>query len=118
MKKFILTLFVGLFGIVAFGQGKWQEKQNNYFADAAAKEYNLSLSQKEELKKVRMKMVRAFMDSSYEFKEGFITETEMKELNKKASREFNSAFSTLVGKPYKEVEPFLARMRKELKNLK
>lgn len=118
MKRILLTLLVVLSFSFTYGQGKWQEKQNNHFVEATAKEYNLNDDQKEELRETRMEMVKSFMDSNKKSKSGKITNDEKKELNREASKTFNSAFSKLVGKPYKEVAPFLKRMREELKELK
>ena len=102
----------------SYGQGKWQEKQNNHFVEAAAEEYNFNAEQQEELKTTRMEMVKSFMSTNKKFKSGEITIDEKKSLNREASKTFNSAFTKLTGKPYKEVKPFLTKMREELKNLK
>ncbi|ANW96614.1 hypothetical protein AXE80_10145 [Wenyingzhuangia fucanilytica] len=118
MKQIILTLVLAITFTVSYGQGKWQEKQNDYFVTEAAKEYNLNEEQQEELKETRMEMVVAFMDANKKSKSGEITTEEMKGINREASSNFNSSFSKLVGKPYKEIAPFLTRMREELKNLK
>jgi predicted negative regulator of RcsB-dependent stress response len=118
MKKIILTLLVVMSFTFTYGQGKWQEKQNDYFVEAAAKEYDLSDDQKVELKETRLEMVKSFMDSNQKSKSGEITKDEMKASNREASKTFNSAFAKLTGKPYKELAPFLKKMREELKNLK
>lgn len=118
MKKIILLLLTVVSFSTVYGQSKWHEKQNNYFVEQAAKEYNLSDDQKVELKKNRMEMVTAFISTNSALKSGEITKEERKEKTSEASKIFNSYFSQLVGKPYAEVAPFLKRMREELKNLK
>ena len=117
MKKIILTLVLVMSFAFTYGQTKWQEKQNKYFVEAAAKEYNLDDKQQKDLAENRMVMVKSFMDSNKAFKSGGLTEVEKKEKNRAASKKFNGYISQLVGKPYKEVAPFMARMRKELKNM-
>ncbi|TXG35150.1 hypothetical protein [Seonamhaeicola maritimus] len=117
MKKIILTLVLIMSFAFTYGQTKWHEKQNKHFVEEAAKEYSLNESQQKELSENRMVMVKSFMDSNKAFKSGEITEDQKKEKNRESSKTFNGYFSQLVGKPYKEVAPFMARMRKELKNL-
>ncbi len=118
MKKIILLLLTVVSFSTAYGQSKWHEKQNNYFVEKAAKEYDLTAIQKEDLRSNRMKMVMAFVNSTTRYKAGDISLEKRKEITKEASREFNSYFSKLVGQNYKQVAPFLKRMRGELKNLK
>lgn len=117
MKKILLTLLVLVSFATSYGQTKWHEKQNNHFVEAAAKEYALNDEQKQELATTRLDMVKAFIESNQEFKDGGITQDEKKEKNRAASQKFNSYFSQLVGKPYKEVAPFMKKMREELKNM-
>lgn len=117
MKKTFLTFAIALVFTATYGQNKWQQKLNKYFVEAAAKEYNLDETQQEKLTGYRTVMVLAFAESSKQAKEGKITTEEKKEKNKEASKVFNNAIIKLTGKNYKELSPFLERMRQELKKL-
>ncbi|TGV01885.1 hypothetical protein [Flavivirga rizhaonensis] len=119
MKKIVLILLVVVsFSTTTYGQSKWHEKQNNYFVEQAGKEFGLKNDQKKELKEKRMEMIMSFVNSNKALKNGELTKEQQKEKRREASKKFNSYFSQLVGKPYAEVEPFLKRMRDEIKNLK
>lgn len=117
MKKIFLTFVLALAFTATYGQNKWQQKQNKHFVDAAAKEYNLTEKQQKELTDYRTAMVLAFAESNKQEKNGAITTEEKKAKNKEASKAFNNAIIKLTNKTYQELNPFLARMRKELKNL-
>ena len=117
MKKILLT-FVVLFTItVSFGQNKWQQKQINYFVDAAVKEYNLNEEQKKELTEIRTTVIMAYINGAKKVKAGEITKEENKETTQNASKVFNSKFGKMIGKNYKEFSPFLQKIGKEIKNL-
>lgn len=114
MKK--ILLFLALVSLTTvYGQTKWHEQKNDYFVEQAAKEYNLSADKQKELKKERMKMVTVYLSSNKALKNGEITKQQRQEKTRKASKEFNSYFAKLVGKPYAEVAPFLKRIREELR---
>ncbi|WP_339882631.1 hypothetical protein [Polaribacter vadi] len=118
MKKIVLTLLLVVAFSTTYGQNKYQERQNKYFVEAAAKEFNLNKDQQKELAEVRTTMVLAYGESNSAMKEGTITKEEMQEKNKEASRNFNNAVIKMTGKTYKELAPFFKRMRDELKNVK
>ncbi|WP_303317290.1 hypothetical protein Q4Q34_01585 [Flavivirga abyssicola] len=117
MKKIILLLLVVSFSATTYGQSKWHEKQNDYFVEQAGKEFGLKKDQKEELKEKRMEMVMSFVNSNKAVKNGELTKEQRKEKTREASKNFNSYFAELVGKPYAEIAPFLKKMREEIKNL-
>ena len=48
MKQIIIALVLIGSITTAFGQNKWQQKQINYFVEAATKEYNLNEGQVKE----------------------------------------------------------------------
>ena len=118
MKKlaFVFVLFLTI--TTAFGQNKWQQKQINHFVDSAVKEYSLNDDQKKELTTSRTTVIMAYIDSAEKAKNGEMTVEEKKELTQQASNDFNSAFTKITGKTYKEVQPFLQKMQEEIKNLK
>ena len=118
MKKIILTLLLVVSFSAIYGQNKFQERQNKYFVEAAAKEYNLNEAQQKELTELRTTMVVAYGESQKEAKAGTITKEEKKAKNGEASKAFNNGVIKLTGKNYKELAPFFKRMREELKEVK
>ncbi|WP_282080373.1 hypothetical protein [Aquimarina algiphila] len=118
MKKIILTILLAITFITTYGQNKYQERQNNYFVEAAAKEFNLNESQKNELKDIRMTMVSAYINANKQEKNGDIVAEEKKRKTMEASKIFNNAVIKLTGKTYEELKPFFSRMREELKKVK
>ena len=118
MKKIVLTLLLVVSFATTYGQNKYQERQNKYFVEAAAKEYKLDEAQQKELAEIRTVMVLAYGESQKEFKAGTITKEEKQAKNGTASKAFNNGVIKLTGKNYKELAPFFKRMRDELKNVK
>ena len=118
MKRIILTLVVLLTVTVTFGQNKWQQKQIKHFVDAAQTEYKLDDAQAKELTEFRTEMVVAYSALQKKVKAGDITKEEKKEKGKEISKTFNNKLIKLTGKSYKELVPFMKKMREELKNLK
>ena len=119
MKKIALTLILFVaFVSTSYGQGKYHEKQNNYYVEAAAEEFNLDKGQQKELSEFRMDMVKAYMSSNKDFKAGDITQDKKKELNTEASTTFHNKLSKLTGKTYPEMKDWLDEMREELKKVK
>ena len=118
MKKIILTLVLVVAFTASYGQNKYQQRQNDYFVEAAAKEFKLNDSQQKDLKEIRTKMVIAYGESQKSFKAGDITKEEKQAKNRESSKVFNNAAIKLIGKNYKELAPFFKRMRKELKEVK
>lgn len=118
MKKIILTLLFVFSLSVTFGQNKWQMKKINYFVDSAAKEFNFDQKQKEEFLKLR---TAYFLDYAAAFKEA-----KDKNLDKEAKRQLLGPINQrsikdlakISGKTIQELQPFLKRMRTEMKNVK
>jgi len=118
MKKIIFTLILILTISTTYSQGKYHQRQNAHYVEAAAKEFSLDKKQQEELSEVRMEMVKAYMTSNKAFKNEEITKEERKARNRKASQTYHKAMSKITGKSYKEMKAWLANMRKELKTVK
>lgn len=118
MKKIILTLVLVVAFTTTYGQNKYQERQSKYFVEAAAKEFNLNDNQQESLKEYRTTMVLAYGKSQKNFKAGAITKVELKSSNRETSKVFHNKVIKMTGKTYKELAPFLKRMREELKKVK
>ncbi|MCL7762966.1 hypothetical protein MPF19_06010 [Polaribacter sp. Z014] len=118
MKKILLTLVLVVAFSTTYGQNKYQERQNKYFVEAAAKEYNLNDAQQKELTELRTTMVVAYGESQKAAKAGTITKEEKQAKNGEASKAFNRGVIKLTGKNYKELAPFFKRMRDELKKVK
>lgn len=118
MKKIILTLVLLVVYTVSYGQTKYQERQNKYFVEAAAKEFKLDKDQQVTLATARLEMVKAYQKSQKAFKGGEITKEEKQTKNRAASKAFNNAVIKLTGKKYKDLAPFFKRMRQELKEVK
>lgn len=118
MKKIVLTLLLVVAFTTTYGQNKYQERQNKYYVEAAAKEFNLNEDQQKELTEIRTTMVIAYGESHKAFTAGDITKEEKLAKNGESSKVFNNAVIKLTGKTYKELVPFFNRMRKELKEVK
>lgn len=118
MKKIIFTLVLILSISAVYSQGKYHYRQNTYYVEAAAKEFSLDKKQQKELSEVRMEMVKAYMTSNKAFKNEEITKEEKKAKNREASQTYHKAMSKITGKSYKEMKPFLDRLREELKTVK
>lgn len=118
MKKILLTLLLAVTFTATYSQNKYQERQNKYFVEAAAKEYSLDQAKQENLKDIRTTMVLAYGKINKQVKSNAITKDQAKAQRKEASKAFNNAMIKLTGKSYKELSPFLSRMRDELKKVK
>ena len=118
MKKLIIALLLFVSVATSYGQGKFHERQNTAYIEAAAKEFNLDGKQQAELSEIRMEMVKAYITSNKSFKADEITKEEKKELTKEASKVYHNKLSKLTGKAYKDMQPWLKKMREELKKVK
>ena len=112
MKQIIIALVLIGSITTAFGQNKWQQKQINYFVEAATKEYNLNEGQVKELHDARVEMVNAYSEA------GTLSDDDRKAKVKEIAQNFQKVLGQLTGKTYAEFSPFLDRMREELKNIK
>lgn len=115
MKKLALVFVLFLTVTVAFGQNKWQQQQINQFVDAAAKEFNFSADQKQELLTLRTNLIKNYSEVNIQEGQGQISTEDKQEKFKEFNKEFQAGLIKLTGKTYKELEPFLSRMREELK---
>ncbi|WP_405293601.1 hypothetical protein [Algibacter sp. Ld11] len=115
MKKILLVLVLVMTVSATFGQNKWHVGQNDKFVAAATTEYNLDEDQQETLRESRMDMVKTYISSNKDFKDGKITKEEKNEITGNSSKAFNSTMVKLTGKSYKELKPFLDKMREALK---
>jgi len=118
MKKIIIVLILVLSFSSAYSQGKYHQRQNAHYVEAAAKEFSLDKKQQAELSEIRMDMVKVYMSSNKAFKSDDITKEEKKAKNREASKAYHNKLAKLTGKSYKDMKPWLANMRKELKNVK
>jgi len=118
MKKIILIAVLLVVSVTAFGQNKWQQKQINYFVDAATTEYSLDNKQVKELTKARVEMVNEYSEIGKEVKAGTLSDEDKKVRGQETSKKFQKVMSKLTGESYQELKPFYERMREELKNLK
>lgn len=118
MKKIVLTLLLVVAFTATYGQQKWQMKKINYFVDAAAKEFKLDKKAKEELLKVRTAYFMDYIKTNKKANaDGLSKEEKRKKLNA-VNQEFNENLREISGKTGAEIQPFLKRMRDELKNVK
>ena len=115
MKKIILTLLLIVSFASTYGQSKWHKQQNEVFVEAAAKEYNLDDAQKEKLYDARMKMMMSYKESNQAVENGEITKEEKQAKNHEISANFNAELSKITGKSFKEMKPWLQKMREEMK---
>ena len=90
MKKTVLTLLLIVSFVSTYGQNKWQKQQNQTF-------------------------VMSFKESNQAAKDGKITQEEKKAKNKESSKEFKAELTQITGKTYKEMEPWINKMRQEMK---
>ncbi|WP_111706178.1 hypothetical protein [Lutibacter citreus] len=118
MKRIILTLVLLVTVTVTFGQNKWQQKQINHFVNATKTEFNLDDAQTKDLTSFRTAMVLDYFSLQKKAKANEITKDEKKAQSKEISTTFHNKLIKLTGKPYKELVPFMNKMREELKNLK
>ncbi|WP_066627790.1 hypothetical protein [Labilibacter marinus] len=117
MKKWVLTMAMVVICSVAFAQA-WQEKKIQYFVDEATLEFSLNEEQQEQLLKERTEYVSQFSDINKKSKNGQITEEEKKTQVKTINKAFTTYLSGITGKTNKELQPFLKRVREELKSVK
>lgn len=118
MKRIILTLVVALIATVSFSQNDWQQKKIDYFVDAATKEFKLDKKQTKQLSKIRTAYFLDYMVFIKSAKAGDITQEEKKTKVNAHNQQFNSDLKEITGKENKEIQPFLKRMREEIKNVK
>lgn len=118
MKKIILTLLLVVAFTATYGQQKWQMKKINYFVDAAAKEFKLDKNAKEKLLKVRTAYFMDYIKTNKQAKiDGLSKDEKRKKLNA-VNQNFNKKLREISGKNGSEIQPFLKRMRDELKDVK
>lgn len=118
MKKIIFTLVLILTISATYSQGKYHKRQNVFYVESAAKEYNLNEDQQKELSEARMEMVTVYITKNQAFKAGDITKEEKKTATRKASKIYHNKLSKITGKSYNEMKPWLAEMRKKIKEVK
>ena len=118
MKKLIIALLLFASVATSYAQGKFHDRQNEAYIEAAAKEFDLNEKQQTELSEIRMEMVKVYITSNKSFKAGDITKEEKKELTKEASKTYHNKLAKLTGKAYKDMQPWLKKMREELKKVK
>lgn len=116
MKKIVLAALFMLTATVTFGQNKWQQKKIDYFVEAAAKEFKLDKKQTNKLLKVRTTYFLEYMEIVKKAKSGVITPEEKKSQINAHNQKFNANLKAITGTD--NVQPFLVRMRDELKNVK
>ncbi|GGZ87531.1 hypothetical protein [Algibacter mikhailovii] len=119
MKKTISLIAFLVVTITSFAQSKsnWNEgrfERSKVYAEMAAKEFNLTKAQQEELYEMKVQHYEDQYEATQKFNKGEITKEEKKESNKKFGRYFNK----LTGKNYKELKPFYDKVNKELAKLK
>jgi uncharacterized protein YjbJ (UPF0337 family) len=118
MKRIILTLLVAFVATAAFSQNKWQQKKIDYFVDAGTAEFKLDTKQTKELSKTRTAYFLEYMEIINKEKAGDITEDEKKTQVNAHNQKFNNDLKEITGKENDEIQPFLKRMRDELKDVK
>ncbi|CAH8284190.1 hypothetical protein EV196_103295 [Mariniflexile fucanivorans] len=116
MKQIILVLILTMAVSTTFGQDKWQQKKIDYFVEAATKEFKLDNKQKKELLVLRTDYFNDYMVIIKNGKEGEITEEEQKTQLNEHNQNFNIKLKEITGS--NNIQPFLVRMRDELKNVK
>lgn len=117
MKKLILVLLMVTSFAGVNAQNKTQEKKINYFVDAAVTEFQLNKDQQKELLAARIAYIDNFMAIMKDAKDGAISDEEKKTKNNELSQSFNQKLIKITGKTMNEIQPFLTRMREELKNI-
>ena len=118
MKKIVLTLVLLVAFTATYGQQKWQMKKINYFVDAAAKDFNLDKEAKAKLLKVRTAYFMNFMKTMKAAKAEGLEQAERRKKLKVINQAFNKDLIEITGKTGKEIQPFLKKMREELKDVK
>ena len=118
MKKIILTLVLLVAFTATYGQQKLQMKGINYFVDAAAVEFKLDAVAKAKLLETRTTYFMDYMKTIKVAKAEGLEQTEKKEKLNAVNQRFNKALIRITGKNGKEIQPFLKRMREELKDIK
>ncbi|WP_299556472.1 hypothetical protein [Seonamhaeicola sp.] len=116
MKRIILGVLFLFTALVTFGQNQWQQKKIDYFVEAAAKEFKLDKKRTKTLSKVRTTYFLEYMEIVKKAKSGAITEEEKKTQINAHNQKFNADLKEVTGSD--NIQPFLARMREELKNVK
>ena len=118
MKKIVLTFVLLVSFTVTYGQQKWQMKKINYFVDAAVKEFNLDKDAKAKLLEVRTSYFMDYMKTMKEAKAEGLEQAEKRKKLNGVNQSFNKDLREISGKNGKEIQPFLKRMRLELKDVK
>ncbi|QHI39225.1 hypothetical protein IMCC3317_46300 [Kordia antarctica] len=118
MKKILITLVLIMAFVSTYGQNKYHERQNKVYIEAAAAEYSLDDKQQAELSEARMEMVAVYVSSNKAFKNDEISKEKKQELTREASKLYHNKMSKITGKSYKDMKPFLEKMREELKKVK
>lgn len=118
MKKIVLTLVLLVAFTATYGQQKWQMKKINYFVDAAAKEFSLDKKAKAKLLKTRTAYFMDYMKAAKAAKADGLDKTEKRKKLKVLNQAFNKNLLEITGKTGKEIQPFLKKMREELKDVK
>ncbi|MBU2950986.1 hypothetical protein KO493_09775 [Tamlana agarivorans] len=115
MKRVILGILFLLTITVTFGQSKWDQKKIDYFVDEAVKEFHLDKKQQKELLKERTNYILDYKEVSKKAKAGEITGEEKKTQLNECNNNFVETLKTISGED--NVQPFLLRMRDELKKV-
>ncbi len=118
MKKTALIIAMIAFTIssVAQSTSEWNEgrhKRSKVYAEVAAKEFNLTKEQQQELYERKVLHYKEQYEAQQKFNKGEITKEEKKIPNKNFGRYFNK----LTGKNYKQLKPFYDKVHKEINNL-
>jgi len=116
MRRLILVLTLIMAVSTTFGQDKWQQKKIDYFVEAAVKEFKLDNRQGKELLKTRTDYFNDYMVIIKNGKDGKISEEEQKTQLNEHNQNFNIKLKEITGAD--NIQPFLVRMRDELKNVK
>lgn len=117
MKKIILVAIL-LFSVkAAVAQGKYQMKKINHYVTSAAEEFGLNEAEEKSLLDDRIAYFNDYMAVVQKAKAGSITTDEKKTQINQVNKEFNNKLIKATGKTYPELEPFMVRMRNELKDI-
>jgi len=115
MKQIIFGLLFLFTATVAFGQNQWQQKKIDYFVEAAAKEFKLDRKQEKQLSKSRTDYFLGYMEIVKKAKKGDISGEEKKNQLNNHNQNFNKSLKEITGED--NIQPFLVKMREELKSL-
>ncbi|AUS05478.1 hypothetical protein [Pseudotamlana carrageenivorans] len=118
MKKLLLTLTFAVFCISSYAQENYQDRLTNYFIRAATQEFDLNKRQQRKIANARTEMAETYMETAQRQKKFLITEDGKNERNLAANKKYYDALSDIIDRPFSEIQPFLNRMRIELKNVK